>query len=280
VPDSQTVLYEPDGAVATLTLNRPKRLNTIVPELIDALNQALDSAQADPHIRVIRLRGAGRSFCAGYDIEWGAELMQQEAGAPWDPILDYQTMSRYVDTYMRLWRSPKPVIAQVHGFCVGGGTDFALCSDLIVCSNECRIGYPPARVWGSPTTAMWIYRLGLERAKRVLLTGDPIHGEQAAEWGLASQAVPEAELDEAGLALADRVAKLPSNQLHMMKLLVNQAYEQMGLGVTQLIGTLLDGSARHTPEGTEFTRKAIDDLGKAISDRDAPFGDYGQEKRR
>jgi enoyl-CoA hydratase len=274
------VLYEKTDRVATLTLNRPERLNTIVPDLIAKLNAALDEAQADPEIHVIRLRGAGRSFCAGYDIDWGAELMQQvDRGGPWDPIVDYQTMTRYVDTYMRLWRSPKPVIAQVHGFCVGGGTDFALCSDLIVCAEDCRIGYPPARVWGSPTTAMWIYRLGLERAKRLLLTGDPIDGRQAVDWGLASLTVPEAKLDDAAVAFAERVAKVPSNQLHMMKLLVNQAYEQMGLSVTQLIGTLLDGSARHTPEGTEFTSKATENLGKAISDRDAPFGDYGQEKR-
>jgi enoyl-CoA hydratase len=280
VEESQTVLYEPSGAVATLTLNRSNRLNAIVPELIDELIGALDRAQADEEVRVIRLRGAGRSFCAGYDIEWGAEMMRAvEADRPWDPVLDYQQMSRYVDTYMRLWRSPKPVIAQVHGFCVGGGTDLALCSDLIVCAEDCRIGYPPARVWGSPTTAMWIYRLGLERAKRLLLTGDPIDGRQAVAWGLASEAVGENELDEATLTLAQRVAMLPANQLHMMKLLVNQAYEQVGLRVTQLIGTLLDGAARHTPEGAEFTRNAIEDLGRTIAERDARFGDYGQEKR-
>jgi enoyl-CoA hydratase len=280
MPPDRTVLDETEGAVATLTLNRPARLNTIVPELIAELNGALDRAQADRDVRVIRLRGAGRSFCAGYDIGWGAEMMREaESGGPWDPVLDYEGMSRYVDTYMRLWRSPKPVIAQVHGFCVGGGTDFALCSDLIVCAEDCRIGYPPARVWGSPTTAMWIYRLGLERAKRLLLTGDPIDGRRAVEWGLASEAVPEAQLDDAARALAERVAKLPANQLHMMKLLVNQAYEQMGLPVTQLIGTLLDGAARHTPEGTDFSRKAMEDLGRTIAERDAPFGDYGQEPR-
>ena len=279
MPD-KTVLYETDERVATLTLNRPERLNAIVPALIDELNTALDEAQADAGVRVIRLRGAGRSFCAGYDIDWGAEWMAaQEAGKPWDPIVDYQTMSRYVDSYMRLWRSPKPVIAQVHGFCVGGGTDFALCSDLIVCSDDCRIGYPPARVWGSPTTAMWIYRLGLERAKRLLLTGDPVDGRRAVEWGLASESVPEEEVNEAGLTLARRVALPPSNQLHMMKLLVNQAFEQMGLHTTQLIGTLLDGSARHTPEGTDFTNSAIENVGRAVAERDAPFGDYGQERR-
>jgi enoyl-CoA hydratase len=188
-------------------------------------------------------------------------------------------MSRYVNSYMALWRSPKPVVAQVHGACVGGGSDLALCSDLIVCAEDALIGYPPARVWGSPTTAMWMYRIGLERSKRLLLTGDPVDGRTAVAWGLASEAVPEAELEEAAMALAARVAQLPANQLHMMKLLVNQAFEQMGLHTTQLIGTLLDGSARHTPEGVEFTRAAMQDVGRAVAERDSPFGDYGQERR-
>ena len=274
------MLYETDEAVATVTLNRPDRLNTITPELIGDLREALTKAWEDPAIHAIRLRGAGRTFCAGYDIAWGAESMEQvDAAGPWDPIADYQTMSRFVDAYMSLWRSRKPVIAQVHGFCVGGGTDFALCSDLIVCAEDCRIGYPPARVWGSPTTAMWTYRIGLERSKRLLLTGDPIDGRTAVEWGLASEAVPAEDLDEAALALARRVARLPSNQLHMMKLLVNQVYEQMGLSTTQLIGTLMDGAARHTPEGTDFSRRAVADVREAVRDRDAPFGDYGQEGR-
>jgi enoyl-CoA hydratase len=272
-----TVLSESAEGVATLTLNRPERLNTITPELIADLRAALEAAWADAEVRAIRLRGAGRVFCAGYDIAWGAGAMaDEEGGEPWDPIADYAMMSRFVDAYMALWRSPKPVIAQVHGFCVGGGTDFALCSDLIVCSEDCRIGYPPARVWGSPTSAMWMYRIGLERSKRLLLTGDALSGATAVEWGLASEAVPAAQLDDAALALARRVARLPANQLHMMKLLVNQAFEQMGLATTQLVGTLLDGVARHTPEGAEFTRRGLADVRDAVRDRDAPFGDYGQ----
>jgi enoyl-CoA hydratase len=279
-PVGATVGYELDGAVATLTLDRPQRLNAIVPALIEDLGAALDRAEADDAVRAIRLRGAGRSFCAGYDIEWGAEAMEEsEAGRAWDPMADYRMMSRFVGAYMRLWRSPKPVIAQVHGHCVGGGTDFALCSDLIVCADDCRIGYPPARVWGSPTTAMWLYRVGLERAKRLLLTGDPLDGKTAVEWGLASESHPEVELEEAGLVLAKRVALLPSNQLQMMKLLVNQAIEQMGLSTTQLVGTLLDGAARHTPEGLRFTAAAMADVRSAVAERDAPFGDYGQERR-
>lgn len=274
------VLYQTESGVATLTLNRPERLNTITPELIQQLLARLDQAQADPEVRAVRLRGAGRAFCAGYDIGGGAEAMSTlERDGVWDAMADYALMSGYVDAYMRLWRSPKPVIAQVHGYCVGGGTDLALCSDLIVCAEDCQIGYPPARVWGSPTTSMWVYRLGLERAKRLLLTGDALTGRKAVEWGLASEAAPATELDSAAFALARRVALLPANQLHMMKLLINQTYEQMGLHVTQLIGTLLDGIARHTPEGTAFTRHALQDVRQAVADRDHPFGDYGQAQR-
>jgi len=277
---AETVLYDSDRFVATLTLNRPQRLNAITPELVGGLSAALRRAQADDGVRVVRLRGAGRAYCAGYDIAWGAAVMgETDAAGPWDPVADYQKMREFVDAYMSLWRSPKPVVAQVHGACVGGDTDLALCSDLIVCALDCRIGYPPARVWGSPTRAMWMYRLGLERSKRLLLTGDAIDGARAAEWGLASEAVPERELDDAGLALARRVALLPANQAHMMKLLVNQAFEQMGLHTTQLIGTLPDGAARHTPEGAGFSAGAREDVRRAVAERDAPFGDYGQGPR-
>ena len=227
---------------------------------------------------MVRLRGAGRAFCAGYDIGWGSESMQEaEAGEPWDPIADYRTMRRFVDAYMALWRSPKPVVAQVHGYCVAGGTDFALCSDLIVCAEDCRIGYPPARVWGSPTTAMWMYRLGLERSKRLLLTGDAIDGRRAVEWGLASEAVPEAELEAAGLALARRVALLPAQSGRD-----DEAAGQPGLRA--------DGPARHRsssarcstapratrPRGRPSRSARLADVRGAVAERDAPFGDYGQ----
>jgi enoyl-CoA hydratase len=270
------LLVETDGAVATFTLNRPERLNAITPTLINALDAALADALADAAVRVIRLRGAGRAFCAGYDLEWDATLMHEgDLAGPWDPAADYRTMSRYVNSYMALWRSPKPVVAQVHGACVGGGSDLALCSDLIVCAEDALIGYPPARVWGSPTTAMWFHRLGLERAKRLLLTGDPMDGTTAAEWGFASGAYPAEKLDEAGLALCGRVARIPANQLQFMKMLVNTAVEQQGLAATQMLGTLLDGAARHTPEGTAFSRDAAADVKAAVRARDEPFGDYG-----
>jgi enoyl-CoA hydratase/carnithine racemase len=271
---------EVDGPVATFTLNRPDRLNAVTPQLVDELDSALASASADDAVRVIRLRGAGRAFCAGYDIEWGAALMQEvdEAG-PWDPAADYRWLTRFVNSFMALWRCPKPVVAQIHGVCVGGGSDLALCCDLIVCADDVRIGYPPARVWGSPTTAMWFHRLGLERAKRLLLTGDPMDGRTAADWGFACASVPEERLDAAGRALCERIARLPANQLQFMKMLVNSAVEQQGLATTQLLGTLLDGAARHTPEGQEFSRAAAEDLRAAVHARDDPFGDYGSGSR-
>jgi enoyl-CoA hydratase/carnithine racemase len=270
------LLVETAGAVATFTLNRPERLNAVTPRMVDELDAALTAALDDGDVRVIRLRGAGRAFCAGYDLEWSAGAMREgDLAGPWDPAADYRLLSRFVNSYMALWRSPKPVVAQVHGVCVGGGSDLALCADLIVCADTARIGYPPARVWGSPTTAMWFHRLGLERAKRLLLTGDPMSGTTAAEWGFASGAYPEDRLDAAGLALCERIARLPANQLQFMKMLVNTAVEQQGLAATQALGTLLDGAARHTPEGSEFSRAAAADLRAAVRARDEQFGDYG-----
>jgi enoyl-CoA hydratase len=270
----EPLLYATDGPVATITLNRPERLNAVTPELVDRLDVAVADAVRDTEIRVIRVRGAGRAFCAGYDLTWAAALMR-DMPSPWDPMQDYETLSRFVRSYMSLWHSPKPVVAQVHGVCVGGGSDLALCSDLIVCADDCRIGYPPARIWGSPTTAMWYYRLGLERAKRLLLTGDPMDGKTAVEWGFASGSYPVERLDEATMALCRRIALIPSNQLRMMKLLVNNAVEQQGLVTTQLVGTMLDGAARHTPEGAAFSNAAAEDLAAALTARDKPFGDYG-----
>ena len=190
------LLVETDGPVVTFTLNRPERLNAITPAMIEALDAALAAALADDAVRVIRLRGAGRAFCAGYDLEWASALMRDDD--PWDPAADFRVMSRYVNSYMALWRSPKPVVAQVHGVCVGGGSDLALCSDLIVCAEDARIGYPPARVWGSPTTAMWFHRLGLERAKRLLLTGDAMERHDGRRVGLRVRRVPRREARRGG----------------------------------------------------------------------------------
>ena len=272
-----------DGCLARLILQRPERLNAINREMPRELAAAVAEANAAVGVHVIVLAGAGRAFCAGYDLEWGTrvEAEADAAASTWDPMRDLAAMSENVACFMSLWRSRKPVIAKVHGWCVGGGTDLALCSDLIIAAEDAEIGYPPARVWGSPTTAMWIYRIGMERAKRLLLTGDSVSGRDAQAIGLITKAVPAAELDREVETLARRMAQLPVNQLAMMKLLVNQTYENMGLASTQLLGTLLDGAARHTPEGVAWRTEALEHgIKAALASRDGPFRDYGSRPKR
>ncbi|MBI4571591.1 MAG: crotonase/enoyl-CoA hydratase family protein [Chloroflexi bacterium] len=274
--------YTTSGALAFITLNRPERLNAINGALTAGLRDAVVRANRAQEVRVIVLRGAGRAFCAGYDLQTapGAEATAQERTGGWDPVIDYRMMSENVRAFMSLWESAKPVIAQVHGWCVGGGTDLALCSDLIFMAEDARIGYPPARVWGTPTTCMWVYRLGLEHAKRLMLTGEALDGREAARLGLASRAVPGDRLAEEVESFARKLATTPANQLAMSKLLVNQAYENMGLRTTQILGTFLDGVARHTPEGLAWRDLAMrEGFREAVRQRDDPWGDYGSAPR-
>ena len=281
--DFEAIDYHVEAGVARLVLNRPERLNAINRRLVEDLRAAVAAANADPEVRVMVLSGAGRAFCAGYDLDWGTraeDATQRAMSGLWDPVRDYVGMSWNVRVYMSLWESPKPVVAQVHGWCVGGGTDLALCSDLIFMAEDAQIGYPPARVWGEPTTVMWVYRLGLEHAKRLMLTGESLSGLDAARVGLASRAVPAAELPGVVDEMARKLATIPLNQLTMSKLLVNQAYENMGLRTTQLIGTVFDGIARHTPEGIAWRDMAMrDGFREAVRRRDAPFGDYGERPK-
>jgi enoyl-CoA hydratase len=278
----ETINYAASEGIARLTLNRPERLNAINGQLVADLRAAVVAANDDPAVKVLILSGSGRAFCAGYDLDWGTkaeDASQRAMAGQWDPVRDYIGMSRNVRVYMSLWESPKPVIAQVHGWCVGGGTDLALCSDLIFMADDAQIGYPPARIWGEPTTVMWVYRLGLEHAKRLMLTGESLTGVEAERLGLASKAVPADRLADEAEAMARKLATIPLNQLVMSKLLVNQAYENMGLRTSQLIGTLFDGAARHTPEGIAWRDMAMKDgFREAVRRRDAPFGDYGERK--
>ena len=272
------VLYEVADRVARLTLNRPERGNGITPDLLAELEQAVQRADRDPEVHVLLLAGAGKGFCGGYDLVWSAEgqLPNHDPRQTWDPMLDYAHMSRNVRAFMSLYECSKPVVCKVHGFCVAGGTDMALCADLLVIAAEAKIGYPPARVWGSPTTSLWAYGLGPQRAKRLLFTGDSLSGQEALDWGLAIEAPSAEELDERADALCRRIAQVPVNQLQMMKLLVNQALYQQGLHATQVIGTLLDGAARHTPEGYAFQALAQrEGFREAVRHRDEPFGDLG-----
>ena len=250
-----SVLYQRDGRVARLTLNRPDRLNAIDDEMPRQLRDAVETANRDDAVHVVVLGGAGRAFCSGYDLRLYAEKADPQQRT-WDPVQDYRFMSENTACFMSLWRSPKPVICKVHGYAVAGGSDLALSADLVVMAEDAQIGYPPARVWGCPTTAMWLYRVGAERAKRLLLTGDLISGLEAARIGLVCDAVPAAKLDAVVDQLAMRMSGVPKNQLMMQKLVINQAYENMGLATTQMLATLLDGAARHTPDGLAFKARA------------------------
>ena len=267
------VLYESRDRVATITLNRPERYNAISETMPDDIAAAFEFADNDDAVHVVVLTGAGRGFCGGYDLKAYAEKSGENPAIqdmPWDPMIDYKFMSRCTQQFMSIWRCFKPVIARVHGDAVAGGSDIALCSDIIIMNEKARIGYPPARVWGCPTTAMWVYRLGAEKAKQMLFTGDLISGKRAAEMGLVFQAVPLEELDEAVNRLVNRIKGVPKNQLMMMKMMVNQAYENMGLASTQAIATLFDGMARHTPEGVWFKKRA-EEVGfkQAVAERDS-----------
>lgn len=277
-----TVLYERDGRIARITLNRPEVMNAIDSELPGALADAVARANAEDGVHVIVLSGNGAAFCAGYDLTAYAETAGPNAGTqemPWDPMKDYAFMMRNTQHFMSLWRSYRPVICKVHGFAVAGGSDIALCSDLVVMAESAQIGYMPARVWGCPTTAMWVYRLGAEGAKRMLFTGDKIDGREAERIGLIHKAVADEALDETVERLAERMSSVPVNQLMMQKLMINQAIEAQGLNTTQMFATLFDGITRHSPEGMNFKQRSEEQGWKqAVRERDLGTFDWTQNR--
>jgi enoyl-CoA hydratase len=270
------LIYDVEGRIATITLNRPERLNAIARGMPQEIREAVEKANDDNDVHCIVLTGAGRSFCAGYDLVDFAENRSSAAGGqdaqhgPWDPMVDFAMMHRNTQDFMSLWRSNKPTIAKVRGHAVAGGSDIALCCDLVVMADDAKIGYPPSRVWGVPTPMMWVYRLGAERAKRMLFTGDLITGKEALAMGLVLESVPEPELNDRVVALATRIAAVPKNQLMMMKLVVNQSVESMGLAQTQMFASLFDGIARHSPEGVWFKQRAEEKgFKEAVRERDS-----------
>ncbi len=281
--DYQTILYSADGPVATITLNRPERLNTIVPAMPDEVEDAVAGATRDPQVKVIVVRGAGRAFCAGYDFAGGFHHWDEgiTTDGAWDPGKDFvgATAQQLAPTQklMGVWRCPKPVIAQVHGWCLGGGSDFALCADLVIASQDAVIGTPYSRMWGCYLSGMWIYRLGLAKAKEYALTGKPLSGREAAQVELINQAVPFERLEQTVTERAAELSRIPAAQLAAMKLIVNHAYEQMGIASTQTLGPILDGLMRNTPDALEFISIAESDGVRAVVERrDGPFGDYSQ----
>jgi enoyl-CoA hydratase len=255
----ETLIFEKTGRIARITLNRPQALNAITRDTPREIRLAVDMANDDNEVHVIVLSGAGRAFCAGYDLKLFAEATGNNdviQNMPWDPMRDYKVMKGFTEDMLSLWRSYKPTICKVHGYAVAGGSDIALCADIVLMADDAKIGYPPARVWGCPTTAMWVYRLGAEKAKRMLLTGDLVTGTAAKAMGLVYDALPAPELDAAVEALASRIAGVPKNQLMMQKLMINQAYENMGMQTTQMFATIFDGITRHSPEGMWFKKLA------------------------
>jgi enoyl-CoA hydratase len=276
------VLFERDGRIGRITLNRPEVMNAIDDEVPALLAEAVARADADPGIHLMVLSGNGPAFCAGYDLTYYAEGNgngQATQDMPWDPIRDYAFMWRNTQHFMSLFRALKPVICKVHGFAVAGGSDIALCSDLVFMAEDAQIGYMPARVWGCPTTAMWVYRLGPEKAKRMLFTGDKISGAEAEEMGLILKAVPAAELDAAVEAMAERMASVPINQLAMQKMVINQAVEATGLMNTQRLATIFDGITRHSPEGLTFkTRAEAVGWKQAVRERDTGTYDWTADR--
>jgi enoyl-CoA hydratase len=280
--DYETILYASEGAIATITLNRPEALNAIVPPMPEEVERAVNAAVRDPAVKVIVLRGAGRAFCAGYDFSGGfqpGEALMSDGR--WDPGKDMMAVTAAATSphqqFMSIWRSPKPVIAQVHGWCVGGGSDYALLADLIVASEDAQIGTPYSRVWGAYLSGMWIYRLGLARAKHHALTGRPLSGREAAEVELINEAVPFERLEARVRELAEELATLPMAQLAAQKLMVNQAYENMGLASTQTLGPILDGIMRNIPDAHAFIDRAAEaGVPAAVAERDGRFGDYSQ----
>lgn len=263
MPQFETVRISPDTAnprIARLVLNRPDRMNAINEQMPADIRAAVEWANDNDDVHVIVVEGAGKGFCGGYDLVAYAEQTQehpcQQEKYPWDPMLDYRHMKRFTDDFMSLWRSPKPTIAKVHGAAVAGGSDIALCCDLLVMADDARIGYMPTRVWGCPTTAMWTFRLGPMRAKQLMFTGDVLRGTQAAEWGLAVDAVPVADLEARTMQLAERISGVPRSHLAMHKMVVNQVMQLMGIEQAQTMATLFDGITRHNPEGLWFRRYA------------------------
>ena len=276
-----TVLYERDHRIARITLNRPEVMNAINDDMPRDLAAAVARADADPEVHVMVLSGSGKAFCAGYDLAHYAADPDNKItqGMPWDPIQDYQLMWANTQDFMSLFRAIKPVICKVQGFAVAGGSDIALCCDLVIMADDAQIGYMPARVWGCPTTAMWVYRLGPEKAKRMMFTGDKVSGTEAAEMGLALKSVPAAKLDEEVEALAARIASVPINQLAMQKMVINQTMEAT-LTQTQRLATVFDGITRHSPEGLNFKARA-EDVGwkQAVEERDQGSFDWTRNRQ-
>jgi enoyl-CoA hydratase len=299
-PEYRTLTYDVTGRIARITFNRPEQGNSITYDTPVELADAVERADLDPAVHVMVVSGRGKGFCGGYDLAAFAERLDQtgsggsarragtvlagevqvanhDPSGTWDPMVDYAMMSRFNRGFASLLHANKPTVAKLHGFCVAGGTDIALYADQIIAAADTKIGYPPTRVWGIPAAGMWAHRLGDQRAKRLLFTGDSISGAEAAEWGLAVEAPPSDQLDERTEILLERIARMPVNQLMMAKLALNSALLSQGVATSTMVSTVFDGIARHTREGYAFQQRAAEvGFRQAVKERDEPYGDHGR----
>jgi enoyl-CoA hydratase len=282
MPEFETLLYTTAPPVATITLNRPDELNTIVPPMPDEVEAAVGLAEHDPAIKVIVLRGAGRAFCAGYDFGGGFGQWDESMNTDgqWDPGKDFAFATARATSphqkFLAIWRASKPVIAQVHGWCVGGGSDYALAADIVIASDDAVIGTPYSRMWGAYLSGMWLYRMSFAKVKWHSLTGEPLTGREAADVELINESVPFERLEARVAEVAAMLSRIPLSQLQAQKLIVNQAYDNMGLASTQTLGAVLDGLMRNTPEAMAFVDTASQSVRTAVEQRDGPWGDYSQ----
>ena len=281
------VIYEEKDDIAIIAINRPEKKNTLTNEVVQGIADGIDAASSSSDVSAVVLRGVGDTFTAGYDLTnqgrwdnpYGARQIDAREGA-WDPVRDYQFMGNNVRRFMKIWECPKPVLGEVKGWAIGGATDLVLCCDMLFMASNAHIGYAPSRIYGTPTTMMWVYRLGLEHAKQFLLPGRAIDAETAYRIGLVSQIVGEDDLAETIEAEARRFRHIPANQLALNKMLINQAFENMGLRTTQMMGTFFDGVTRHTEEAYQWVEGfAEKGFRQVIRDRDGPWQDYGEKPK-
>ena len=282
---SNAVRVSDEGGVRRLTFCRPDAYNTITPELRDELGDALDGAQHARDVRVILLDAEGPAFCAGYGLDWSTAAQAQDGEAServWDTAADLHGIGPFASTWAKLHDSTKPTVAAVQGWCIAGGTNIVFNAHLILAAESARFGYPPSRVWGVPEAPWtWVARMGIQRARRYMLTGDEFTAAEALEMGVVLDVVPDDELASTAMALAQRIALVPSNQLEMITLALNAVvHHQYDPPASRLLGTIFDGVARHSQEGDDFVARSIEvGFREAVRERDRPFGDYGERPK-
>jgi len=264
------VLYERRGPSAWITLNRPEKLNAMTYALVDQLEAALDRAEADDEVRIVVVRGAGRAFCAGYDLE-------QEAHGGEPSITEWhEVLARDVAVTMKLWALSKPTIAAVHGWCLAGGMEVAMACDLLICADDARFGEPEVRYGSGPVTLLMPYVLGERRTRELLLTGDSIDAATALDWGLANRVVAADQLDATVEEWVARIAPTPLRVLQLTKQALNRAQKAMGL--LEAVEANLDLSAMlngaQTPEQQAFDELVrTEGLKAALAWRDQRYGE-------